>query len=186
MESDIISPRYSVEVNTMAYLLCSSCKARMQIEIPAVGNGVYDPIRVIGSAICRQCKAGTGFEIENNVITYVSGAKSYGILNGALSETVKTLYAEAELSFQSGASNASTSMCRASIESALTEKEIQGNNLFEQINNAKKILSDVEIGLAHACRLITTGAIHRGELIALADVPAILSATVRILNKLAS
>lgn len=173
----------------MARLLCSSCKALMEINVPQWPGGhatAYDPIKVIGSAICRQCHAGTGFEIEANVLTYVSGKNSYGSLNKNLSELVKSFYTEAELCFQSGAPNASTAMCRASIELALTEKGIQGNNLFELINNAKNVLSDVEIGLAHASRLITRDVIHRGELISLADVPSILSATIRILNRLAS
>ncbi len=171
----------------MPGLLCTSCscKAKMEIEIPQHGQ-TYDPIRVIGSAICRQCGTGTGFEIESNIITYVSGAKSYGALNTTLSEIVKTLYAEAELCFQSGSPNASAAMCRAGIEAALTEKGVSGRDLFQQINNAKDILDEIEVGLAHASRLITRDAIHRGELISLADVPSMLSATVRILNKLAS
>ena len=77
-------------------------------------------------------------------------------------------------------------MCRASIEAALTEKGVPGKDLFHKIDNAKSLLGEIEVGLAHASRLITRDAIHRGELIPLSDVPSILSATVRILNKLAS
>ena len=85
-----------------------------------------------------------------------------------------------------GSPNASVAMCRASVEAGLTEKGVAGRDLFTQINNAKDILGEIEVGLAHASRLITRGAIHRGELISLADVPSMLSATVRILNKLVS
>lgn len=185
MVSGIMIPLYSVEVTTMPSLLCTSCKAKMEIEIPLHGQ-THDPIKVIGSAICRLCGTGTGFEIESNVVTYVSGAKSYGAIDTSLPEIVKTFYAEAELCFQSGSPNASASMCRASIEAALTEKGVSGRDLFQQINSAKEILGEIEVGLAHASRLITRDAIHRGELISLADVPSMLSATVRILNKLVS
>lgn len=175
----------------MPHLLCTSCKAQMQIEIPKHPGGhatAYDPIRLIGSAICRQCGAGTGFEIEANTVTYVSGKNTYGALNATLPEIVKTLYAEAELCFQSGAPNASTTMCRASLEAALNQANFKGASLYAKIDSAKtaSALDDVEVGLAHASRLITRDAIHRGELIALSDVPSLLSATVRILNKLAS
>jgi len=173
----------------MPRLLCTSCKQPMNIEIPHVGGNpdIFDPVRLVGSAICRLCGTGTGFEIEANTLVYVSGKTSYGSLNTLLSEIVKTLYAEAELCFQSGAPNASTAMCRASLEAALTQANFKGANLYDQIASAKTAgaLDDVEVGLAHASRLITRDAIHRGELIALSDVPSILSATVRILNKLA-
>jgi len=173
----------------MPDLLCTGCKKPMEIEVPHPGHHPTDcnPIRLIGSAICRHCGAGTGFEIENDTITYVSGKSSYGSLDTTLSETVKTLYTEAELCFQSGAPNASTAMCRASLEAALTQANFKGANLFDQIASAKtaSALDDVEVGLAHGSRLITREAIHRGELISLSDVPSLLSATVRILNKLA-
>lgn len=128
-----------------------------------------------------------GQEIEANAITYVSGKSSYGSLNTQLSETIKILYAEAELCFQSGAPNASTAMCRSSLELALIQAGFNGANLYNQIETAKaaEALDDIEVGLAHGSRLITRDAIHRGELISLSDVPSILSATVRILNKLA-
>jgi hypothetical protein len=79
-------------------------------------------------------------------------------------------------------------MCRASLEAALTQANFKGTSLYDQIASAKTAgaLDDVEVGLAHASRLITRDAIHRGELISLSDVPSILSATIRILNKLAS
>jgi len=174
----------------MPSLLCTGCKSPMEIEIPHPGHDskTCDPIRLIGTAICRQCGTGTGFEIEANTIIYVSGKSSYGSLNTLLPEIVKTLYAEAELCFQSGTPNASTAMCRASLEAALTQADFKGANLYDQIASAKTAgaLDDVEVGLAHASRLITRDAIHRGELISLSDVPSILSATIRILNKLAS
>ena len=174
----------------MPQLLCTGCKKPMEIEIPHPGRDpkTCDPIRLIGSAICRHCGTGTGFEIEADTIVYVSGKSSYGTLNTLLSDIVKTLYAEAELCSQSGSPNASTAMCRASLEAALTQANFRGANLYDQINSAKTAgaLDDVEVGLAHGSRLITRDAIHRGELISLSDVPSILSATVRILNKLAS
>lgn len=56
------------------------------------------------------------------------------------------------------------------------------------ITNAKTngVLDDIEVSLAHGSRLITRDAIHRSELVQLSDVPSMLSATVRILSKLAS
>ncbi len=190
MESVIMDLSYNTGVSKMPRLLCASCKQPMNIEIPHVSGNptIFDPIRLVGSAICRLCGTGTGFEIESNTIIYVSGKSSYGSLNVQLSETAKTLYSEAELCFQNGAPNAATAMCRASLEAALTQANFKGNNLYDQIGSAQTAgaLDDVEVGLAHASRLITRNAIHRGELIALSDVPSILSATVRILNKLVS
>ena len=68
------------------------------------------------------------------------------------------------------------------------QAKLKGNNLFELIKDAgeKNILDEIEVGLAHSSRLITRGAIHRGEFVSLADIPSMLSATVRILNKLVS
>ncbi len=174
----------------MPDLLCTGCKELMGIEIPHPGQAPTkcNPSRLLGSAICRHCGTGTGFEIENDTIIYVSGKSSYGNLDTTLSETVKTLYTEAELCFQSGAPNASATMCRASLEAALTQAKFEGANLFGQITSAKSAgaLDDVEVGLAHGSRLITRAALHREALISLSDVPSILSVTVRILNKLAS
>lgn len=115
----------------MPQLLCTGCKQPMNIEIPHVGGSptTFDPVRLVGTAICRICGTGTGFEIEANTIIYVSGKSSYGKLNAQLSETVKTLYSEAELCFQSGAPNAATAMCRASLEAALTQANFKGNGV---------------------------------------------------------
>ncbi len=96
------------------------------------------------------------------------------------------LYAEAELCFQNGSPNASAAMCRASIELALTRAKFEGKDLFGLIEDAgkKNKLDAIEVGLAHSSRLITRGAIHRGEFVSLVDMPSMLSASVRILNKL--
>lgn len=175
----------------MPYLQCASCGRTLEINTgeqsmwnkPNQGGGTH---KVIGSAICRHCGAGTGFEITDNIIVYISGKSSYGTISAALSQIVKTLYSEAEMCFMSGAPDAAVVMCRSSVEIALTEKGISGRVLNDKIENAKDILDEVEIGLAHASRLITRDAIHRAELMSLSDIPSILSATVRILNKLAS
>lgn len=173
----------------MPYLRCTECNHVMEINIgKPQGYNTADtsskPKQLIGSAICRNCEAGTGFEIIDNVLVYVSGKSTYGNINEGLSDTVKTLFAEAALGFQNGIPNASVAMCRASLELALNEKGFTGNTLFKQIDKAKPPLSDIEIGLAHASRLITREAIHRGNLVELSDVPSMLSATVQILNKL--
>ena len=149
-------------------------------------NAASNPNKIIGSAKCRNCGASTGFEIKDNTIANISGGSSYGVINPNLSEVTKVLYAEAELCFQSGVPNAAASMCRASIEDALKKDGVKGRDLYQMIDNAKsdKKLNDVEVSLAHASRLITRDAIHRGELVNLSDIPSMLSATVRILNKL--
>lgn len=176
---------YSVEVAKMPFLLCTGCGKRMEVNI-GTHPLMYpsDPARLIGSAFCRNCEVGTGFELQDNIMTYVAGKISYGELDSGLSDVTKKLYAEAELCFQSGAANASATMCRASIESALADAGVEGKTLFDMITNAKeKILDDIEVTLAHGSRLITRDAIHRSELVQLSDVPSMLSATVRILNK---
>ena len=177
----------------MPYLTCTECNAKLQVNTgdvdmwnkPNTGCGAK---KVIGSATCRKCGAGIGFEIADNVVTYVSGKSSYGKLEAGLTEDIKMLYAEAELCFRSGTPNATAAMCRACIELSLNEFGCKGENLFDLIKDAgeKKKLDDIEIGLAHSSRLITRDAIHRREFVSLADVPSMLSATVRILNKLSS
>ncbi len=176
----------------MPFLQCASCGQPMEINAGEQGlynrpNNACHPEKLIGSAICRKCKTGTGFEISNNVLGYVSGKSSYGSLHDNLSDKVKLLYGEAELCYQNGAPNASVAMCRAATELVLTETGFEGKNLFELITDAKKKskLDEVEVGLAHSTRLITREAIHRSEFVSLADVPSILSATIKILNKLA-
>ena len=175
----------------MPYLRCSSCNHDMEVNTGAFAgynrpNPHSNPIKLMGSATCRNCGAGTGFELNDNVVVYVSGKSGYGKINAGLSDKAKALYAEAELSFQNGTPNASVAMCRASLELALNDKGFTGNTLFEQIGKAKSSLSEVEIGLAHSSRLIARDAIHRGNLVGLSDIPSMLSATVRILNKLVS
>jgi len=176
----------------MPFLKCPGCDDTFEINVgvqtswnrPDKGA---NPRKLIGSAICRRCGAGIGFEITDNILVYVSGKSSYGKLNEILANDIKMLYAEAELCFQNGTPNASATMCRASTELALVAAGFVGNNLFELITDAKNKgkLDDIEVGLAHSSRLITRGAIHRGEFVSLADIPSILSATVRILNKMA-
>lgn len=191
MKSDIITSSYDVEVSEMPYLQCTECGSPLEINIGHrdgynVPYKQSNPSKLIGSAICRGCKAGTGFEIVDNVIAYVSSKGSYGKLNAGLTSDIKTLYAEAELCFQNGIPNAAATMCRASVELTLNKAGCKGDNLFELIRDAgqNKKLDDIEVGLAHSSRLITRDAIHRGEFVSLADVPSMLSATVRILNKL--
>jgi len=49
-----------------------------------------------------------------------------------------------------------------------------------------KALDYEEVGMAHASRLVTRNAIHNQALVDLAEVPAMLVATLRILSKLFS
>jgi hypothetical protein len=177
----------------MPYLPCTACDWKLEINIGNrenwnIPNKDSSPSKIVGSATCRHCGIGIGFEIVDNVVTYVSGKSSYGKLEAGLTDDIKMLYAEAELCFQNGIPNAATAMCRASTELTLNKAGCKGDNLFELIKDAgdKKKLDEIEVGLAHSSRLITRGAIHRGEFISLADVPSMLSATVRILNKLSS
>jgi hypothetical protein len=149
-------------------------------------NTGSNPVKLIGSGTCRKCGAGIGFEIVDNVVTYVSGRGGHGELDARLWGDVKMLYAEAELCFQNGVPNAAAAMCRASIELGLRKGGFEGNNLFELIEDAgrKKRIDAIEVGLGHSSRVITRDAIHRGEFVSLADVPSMLSATVRTLNKI--
>lgn len=177
----------------MPYLPCTECNWKLEINVGPqhawnIPNQESNPSKIIGSATCRNCGAGIGFEIVDNVVNYVSGKSSYGKLDAGLSGDIKMLYAEAELCFQNGIPNAAAAMCRASTELALSQAGFKGNNLFELIEDAggKGKLDKIEVGLAHSSRLITRGAIHRGEFVSLADVPSMLSATVKVLNKLSS
>jgi len=191
MKSSIIEASYKTEVSTMPYLQCVGCGNTLEINTgdvtmwnkPNKGGFTH---KIIGSVICRGCHTGTGFEITDNTIVYVSGKSSYGSIDTTLPQKVKTLYSEAEMCFSSGSPDGAVAMCRASVEIALTERGIEGRDLYNKIENAKGILDEVEIGLAHASRLVTRDAIHKAELMSLSDIPSILSATVRILNKLAS
>ena len=190
MKSDIMSI-YSVEVVEMPYFPCNGCGVTLEVNISDVQswnkpNKASNLDRLIGSASCRQCGSKTGFEISDNVIAYVATGGSYGNLPVGLSENVRKFYAEAEMCFRNGSPNASAAMCRASIEVALNDKEIQGRDLYNKIENAKDILGEVAVGLAHGSRLITRDAIHNEQLINLSDMPSILSATVMVLNKLSS
>ncbi len=175
----------------MTYIKCTTCNSMMEINVGSqvhynIPSDKSNPKKLIGSAMCRSCGAGTGFEINDNVMVSVSGKSNYGTINPNQPEVARTLYAEAELCFQNGVPNAAATMCRASIEDALTQAGIEGRDLYNKIANAKTTnrLDDDEVGLAHASRLITRDAIHRGELVNLSDIPSMLSATVRILNKL--
>jgi hypothetical protein len=176
----ILFPSYSVEVSKVPNILCPSCRSVMQVTMGA------NTKRVVGSCICATCDTGTGFELDKDIVTWVSGKSSYGILSSELPGTAKTLYAEADACYQTGSPDAAAAMCRASIEAALTQAGYSGKSLYEQIEaaKAKQALDDVELGLAHASRLITRDAIHRGALVQLSEVPSMLAATVRILNKL--
>ena len=175
----------------MPYLPCNGCGSSLEINTGDrntwnAPDKITNTSKLIGSATCRRCGAGTGFELDNNVIAYVSGKSGYGQINAGLTNDIKMLYAEAELCFRNGTPNAAATMCRASIELTLDKAGCKGNNSFELIEDAgkKKKLDDIEVGLAHSSRLITRDAIHRGEFVSLADVPSMLSATVRILNRL--
>ena len=102
----------------MPYLPCSGCGKTLEINI---GEQVSwnkpdvkcNPSKIIGSAFCRNCKAGTGFEIIDNVLSYVSGKSSYGSIDSSLSQIVKTIYSEAEMSFRNGSPDAGVAMCLA-------------------------------------------------------------------------
>ena len=177
----------------MPYLHCATCNSVMEINIGDrncwnIPDDKANPRKIIGSATCKNCGMGTGFEIFQNVINYVSGKSTYGELNANVPEEVKMLYSEAELCFQNGVPNASTAMCRAATELALNKARFEGKVLFDLIQDAgaKGKLDTIEVGLAHSSRLVTRDAIHRGEFVSLKDVPSILSATIRVLNKIAS
>jgi hypothetical protein len=177
----------------MPYLSCTGCDRKLEVNTgPRESWNIPDrhgtTMKLTGSVSCRSCGTGIGFEIVDNVVTYVSGKSGYGKLDAGVTDDIKMLYAEAELCFQNGIPNAAAVMCRACTELALRKAGFEGNNLFELIEDAggKKKMDAIEVGLAHSSRLITRDAIHRGEFVSLADVPSMLSATVRILNKVSS
>ncbi len=178
-DSDIMLPNYKVEVAKMPTIRCTKCGYELKIYVNDWAKGI------IGTCKCANCENVTGFEIEGDAVVYVAG-KSYGNFSSNVPNVAKSFYTEAESCFFIGAPNASAAMCRASIESALTEAKYTGKDLYEKIVYAKKqdALTDVEVSLAHGSRIITRDAIHRLELISLSDVPSMLSATIHILNQL--
>ncbi len=188
MESAIMPSSYGVEVSKMPDLPCSNCGMRMIVNIGEPHDQPSKPARLIGSAFCRKCNNATGFELQDNMISYISGKHSYGSIDPKVPEIARVLYAEAEMCSRSAAPNAVAAMCRAAIETALTKAGFNGDNLKQQINRAAAAgtLDQDDMTLAHGSRLLTNAAIHNAELILLSHVPSMLAATVRVLNKLAS
>jgi len=127
-----------------------------------------------------------GFKTERNYLAWVSGESSYGLLNQNIPDLAKRLYAEAESCLLAGAPDAAACMCRAAVEAALENKGYGKATLNDSIAAARAggALTDVETGMAHANRLIAIQAIHRGELLDLSEIPAVLVTAVRVLNKL--
>ena len=177
MKGDIIDKLYSVEVSNMSYLPCSGCGE--PVEINAGGQASWNrpdaksnPSKISGSAICRHCEAGTGFEIIDNVTSFVAGKHSYGSIDPKVPEVAQAFFVEAEMCSRSAAPNAVAAMCRASIETILNERGFKGDDLKRQINlaAAKKALDQDEIALAHGSRLLANSAIHGGELLLVSHI----------------
>jgi hypothetical protein len=170
----------------MPNIPCSYCGARMVIEIGEAHIQPSRPKKLVGTVFCRECDKPTGIELENNMPTFISSKQLYGNLVTGVTTLSQILFTEAETSFRAGCPNAAATMCRAAIEIALSEKGIAGDSLFEMINNAKSLLGETVQMLAHGSRLVTRSAIHRGELIPITYIPSMLTATVTVLNTLAS
>lgn len=188
MKSDIMQPFYGMGVSKMPDLPCSHCGQRMVVNIGEAHAPPSQPARLSGTAICRKCDKATGFELQDNMINFIEGKRSYGSIDAKVSKIPQAFFAEAEMCSRSAAPNAVAAMCRASIETMLNEQGFKGNDLKQQINlaAAKKALDQDEIALAHGSRLLANSAIHGGELILVSHIPSMLAATVVVLNKLAN
>ena len=174
-------PSEEMEVALMAELLCRSCRGVLHVSYGNEGRGLR------GSVLCV-CGAETGVVVEHSIVSWVAGPSSYGSLNPSVTDSAKKFYSEAETCSLAAAPNAVACMCRAAIEIALDGKGISSGNLNERINKAHTaspvLLGTVEVGLAHASRLVTNGSIHGDDPIKPEEVPSLLSAAIRVLNAL--
>jgi len=162
----------------------SSCSYTFNVECHPISSTETPSLR--GTAICPRCHTSIGFELTNNIITWVSGSLSYGVLNAAVPPEAKAFYGEAELCLLAAAPNAVACLCRASVEIALEKAGYKRGSLYDKVEEAKKVsrLGDEEVGLAHASRLVTRESIHRGTAVQPSDSPSLLAAAVRVLNRL--
>ena len=170
-----------MEVAVAAELLCRSCRGLIHVSYGNDGRGLR------GAVLCK-CGAETGVVVENGVVAWVAGPCASGSLNQSVIDSAKRFYGEAEACALADAPNAVACMCRAAIEVALDSKGISANRLFDRIeaahNSSPTILGTVEVVLAHASRLVTRDSIHRDQPIKSEEVPALLSAAIRVLNAL--
>lgn len=174
-----LTPSYGVEVSDMPVFRCAVCG---QIHTVQLTGGTT---RVSGISTCG-CSAKTGFTIDREVTLFVTGQSSFGLLSNSVPQEAKEYFSEAEGAFMSALPNSAGTMCRASVEVALTKAGFPAKNLYDQIEDATRAgkLGQEDAMLAHGSRLATREAIHRGNPLTIADLPPMLSATVRILNKL--
>jgi len=94
-------------------------------------------------------------------------------------------FTEARLCFFAPAPRAAAIMLRASLESALNERDITARNLDKQVEKAleKGVIGQREYAMAHGTRLVGGEAVHKSVEIKPAEVLGIFGAVIQILDK---
>ncbi len=179
--------------NLMATIPCAWCGRTRKIDqiVPGFGGGVTeDYIRqdvLRGSLTCGHCHNLTVFEIQENIIQYLPGRLYQGDIDEAVDENAREMLKEAILCFYGASYRGAVSFCRAAVEEALEAKGIKGEDLNAKIINAEKakFLTDDEISLAHAARLIGRNALDRLALLSALQAVGSLTNAIDLTNIIA-
>ena len=180
------SPQVRKWEGEMAELACDWCgHVRMlQWMAPSHASAGRDIIR--GVLKCRLCDKETIFGMTDNSKSFYPTKGVYGELSGKIPPKVEALFKDAELCFYGGGFRGAVAMCRACVEDALEQTGVKTGRLEDMIDEAEstKMLGKTEFMLAHGSRLTGNAALHKAETLEPSSIPAVLSATIMIVNHL--
>ena len=132
------------------------------------------------------CNQKTVFELTRNAVTWAPGNTFKEGLRQDVAEDAKEMFREALLCFYGGSGRGTVVMCRSTVEEALTEKNVTGDNLDARIKNAPdSILGDEERTSANGARLTGRNAAHRMAEVTTAQAMLALVTTVDLVNHIA-
>ncbi len=194
MNKEDVGTLFQIEGVEPIVIRCAGCGSLRGINIKPTSDEMIGFSRhensdvVLGSHHCPKCETWTSFEIIGGHLRWCESGNEYGSLDPDVPSDIAAVFREAPAAFSSHAYRAAAVICRATVETMLEEKGFKRGKLVSRINAAKRkgAFTDTEVMSVHGSRLIGNRAIHIRHLLYTEDIPLLMSATVQIVNKLAT
>lgn len=170
----------------MAELRCINCGAEYDANLTCRRAGAKYKLRGVIFRQCGDCDGRTAFELDRNIISFISSKDYPFAAPKNAPEDAKAKFEEAGLCYFAMALRATVVILRASVESALREKGVVKGSLDDKIREALKndLIDQRVFAIAHGARLVGNESIHEAKTVDLVEVQALFGATAQIINKL--
>ena len=133
---------------------------------------------------CGRCEMSTVFEMTGSAVSFHAGQLFESDLDRNVDDDVREMFLEALSCFYGQGFRGTVAMCRAAVEQALDNKNVNGRDLFKRIEGAKEhgLLGDVQVSQAHGARLSGNEALHQMGAVSQSQGMLALTSCVDLIN----